>query len=99
MSVGHGAEAVVRRPFVFGRKRVGVVLKRPSAMEGAGGVGGAGAFGVHVLASLEEFSRGGGAGEYHLPSTYAKDEGEDGEEKGEGSGESSSRCSRRGNKE
>ena len=32
--VGHGAEAVDRRPFVFGRRRVGVV-RRPSAMEGA----------------------------------------------------------------
>ena len=39
--VGHGAEAADRRSsFVFGRKRVGVV-KRPSAVEGTGGIGGA----------------------------------------------------------
>ena len=49
--VGHGESVVDTRPFVFGRKRVGVV-KRPSAVEGAGGVGGAGAFGA--LASREE---------------------------------------------
>ena len=41
----------VEGPFVFGRRRVGVV-KRPSVVEGAGGVGGAGAFGA--LASLEK---------------------------------------------
>ena len=45
------AEAVDRRPFVFGRKKVGVA-RRPSAMVDAGGVGGAGAFGA--LASAEE---------------------------------------------
>jgi hypothetical protein len=44
-------EAVDRRPFVFGRKKVGVA-RRPSAMVDAGGVGGAGAFGA--LASTEE---------------------------------------------
>jgi hypothetical protein len=49
--VGHGAEAMDRRHFVFGRRRVGVV-KRPSAVEVAGGVGGAGAFGA--LAPAEE---------------------------------------------
>jgi hypothetical protein len=49
--VGHDVEAMDRRPFVFGRRRMGVV-KRPSAMEVAGGVGGAGAFGA--LASTEE---------------------------------------------
>ena len=49
--VGHGAEAADRRPFVFGRRRVGVA-RRPSAMVDAGGVGGAGAFGA--LASAEE---------------------------------------------
>ena len=32
---------MVEGPFVFGRRRVGVV-KRPSVVEGAGGVGGAG---------------------------------------------------------
>ena len=47
---GVGAKAV-DGPFVFGRRRVGVV-KRPSAVEGAGGVGGAGAFGA--LAAREE---------------------------------------------
>ena len=39
--VGQGAEAVDRRPFVFGRRRVGVA-RRPSAMGDAGGVGGGG---------------------------------------------------------
>ena len=49
--MGHGAEAVDRRPFVFGRRRVGVA-RRPSVMADAGGVGGAGVFGA--LASAEE---------------------------------------------
>ena len=49
--VGHGAEAVDRRPVVFGKRRVGVA-RRPSAMVDAGGVGGAGTFGA--LASAEE---------------------------------------------
>ena len=39
------------RPYVFGRREVGVA-RRPSAMVDAGGVGGAGAFGA--LASTEE---------------------------------------------
>ena len=38
--VSHGAEAVDRRTFVFGRRRVGVA-RRPSAMVDAGGVTGA----------------------------------------------------------
>ena len=49
--VERDVEAVDRRPFVFGRKKVGVA-RRPSAMVDAGGVGGAGAFGA--LASAEE---------------------------------------------
>ena len=49
--VDRDVEAVDRRPFVFGRKKVGVG-RRPSAMVDAGGVGGAGAFGA--LASTEE---------------------------------------------
>ena len=47
----HDVEAVDRRPYVFGRERVGVA-RRPSAMVDTGGVGGAGAFGA--LASAEE---------------------------------------------
>ena len=49
--VERDVEAVDRRPFVSGRKKVGVA-RRPSAMVDAGGVGGAGAFGA--LASAEE---------------------------------------------
>ena len=49
--VERDVEAVDRRPFVFGRKKVGVT-RRSSAMVDAGGVGGAGAFGA--LASAEE---------------------------------------------
>ena len=48
---GVGTKAV-DGPFVFGRRRVGVV-RRPSAVEEAGGVGGAGAFGA-LASRLEE---------------------------------------------
>ena len=43
--VGRDESVADTRQYVFGRRKVGVA-RRPSAMEGAGGVGGAGAFGV-----------------------------------------------------
>jgi hypothetical protein len=49
--VGRGESVADTRPYVFGRRKVGVARK-PSAMVDAGGVGGAGAFGA--LASTEE---------------------------------------------
>ena len=48
---GSNASVAHWKPFVFGRRKVGVV-KKPSVVEGAGGVGDAGAFGA--LASLEK---------------------------------------------
>ena len=63
--VGRGERRRTRRPFVFGRRKVGVA-RRPSAMVDAGGVGGAGAFGA--LASTEEGGGGGGGGHHLSPS-------------------------------
>ena len=50
---GEVGAKTVEGPFVFGRRRVGVV-KRPSVVEGAGGVGGAGAFGALVSVEKDE---------------------------------------------
>ena len=41
------------RPFVFGRKKVGVA-RGPAVVKGAGGIGGAGAFGVLALPEEDE---------------------------------------------